>query len=296
MKKPNFLIVGAAKSGTTSLFHYLRQHPAVFMPDFKEPQYLVHSKIQGRLHKYITNREDYLNLFNAQIINVFGEASVFYLYFYEEAIANINKELGKNVKIIIILREPVSRTVSAYEHVYRNNIKEHLSFTDALAAEEGRLEREQDLTPMAMYKSMSMYADAVKAYQEAFQDVHIALYDDFQSSPKQCIDQIFEFLGLETCEEIDYLNRHNIGGWQWENEKVKQLALSDSSFKKIIRVTVPKFLRKFIFKKLKSKATDVQKIAISQETKKELSQFFQKDIHALEDLINRKLTAWYDVT
>ena len=64
MKKPNFLIVGAAKSGTTSLFHYLRKHPAVFMPDFKEPQYLVHSKIQGRLHKYINKREDYLNLFN----------------------------------------------------------------------------------------------------------------------------------------------------------------------------------------------------------------------------------------
>ena len=295
MKKPNFLIVGAAKSGTTSLFHYLRQHPAVFMPDFKEPQYLVHSKIQGRLHKYITNREDYLNLFSAADQQCIGEASVFYLYFYEEAIANIKKELGENVKIIIMLREPVSRTVSAYEHVFRNNIKEQLSFTDALAVEEGRLEREQDLTPMAMYKSMSMYADAVKAYQEAFQDVHIALYDDFQSSPKQCIDQIFEFLGLESCEEIDYLSRHNIGGWQWENEKVKQLALSDGFFKKIARVTVPKFLRKYMFKKLKSKATDVQKIAISQETKKELSQFFQEDVHALEDLINRKLTAWYDV-
>ena len=83
MKKPNFLIVGAAKSGTTSLFHYLRQHPAVFMPDFKEPQYFVHSKIQGRLHKYITKREDYLNLFRNAHQHCVGEASVFYLYFYK---------------------------------------------------------------------------------------------------------------------------------------------------------------------------------------------------------------------
>ena len=142
---------------------------------------------------------------------------------------------------------------------------------------------------------MSMYADAVKAFQEAFQDVHIVLYDDFQTSPKQCIDQIFEFLGLESSEEIDYLSRHNIGGWQWENEKVKQLALGDSFFKKIFRLTIPKFLRKYMFKKLKSKATDVHKIAISKQTKKELSQFFQEDIHTLEELINRKLTAWYDV-
>ncbi len=295
MKKPNFLIVGAAKSGTTSLFHYLRQHPAVFMPDFKEPQYLVHSKIQGRLHKYITNLQDYLSLFNNAHQQCVGEASVFYLYFYKEAIANINKELGENVKIIIMLREPVSRTISAYEHVFRNNIKEKLSFIDALAAEEGRLEREQHLTPMVMYKSMSMYADAVKAFQEAFQDVHIALYDDFQSSPKQCIDQIFEFLGLESYEEIDYLRRHNIGGWQWENEKVKQFALSDGFFKKIVRVMVPKILRKHMFKKLKSKVTNVQNVTISDETKKELSQFFKEDIQTLEKLINRKLTAWYDV-
>ena len=295
MKKPNFLIVGAAKSGTTSLFHYLRQHPSVFMPDFKEPQYLVKSKIQGRLHKYVANREDYLSLFNDAHQQCIGEASVFYLYFYKEAIANIKKELGRNVKIIIMLREPVSRTISAYEHVFRNNIKEQLSFTDALAAEEGRLEREKDLTPMTMYKSMSMYADAVKAYQKAFQDVHIALYDDFQSSPQQCIDQIFEFLGVESCEEIDYLSRHNTGGWQWKNEKIKQLALIDGFFKKIVRATVPKILRIYIYKKLKSKATNVQKIVVSQETKKELSQFFQDDVHALECLINRKLTAWYDV-
>ena len=50
-----------------------------------------------------------------------------------------------------------------------------------------------------------------------------------------------------------------------------------------------------MFKKLKSKATDVNKILISKDTKKELSQFFKEDIHTLEELINRKLTAWYDV-
>ena len=296
MKKPNFLIVGAAKSGTTSLFQYLRQHPEVFMPEFKEPQYLVQSKIKGRLHKYIDNRDDYLSLFNDAYQQCIGEASVFYLYFYKEAIENIKIELGEDVKIIIILREPVSRTISAYEHVFRNNIKENLSFTDALAAEEGRLERERDLTPMAMYKSMSMYADAVKAYQMAFQNVHITLYDELKSSPQKCVGQIFEFLGLESCEEINYLNSYNIGGWKWKSEKVKKIALSNGFFKKIFRVIFPKFFRNHIFKKLKLKATDVQKTTISKETKQELSQFFQTDIKTLEGLINQKLTAWHEVT
>ena len=136
MKKPNFLIVGAAKSGTTSLFHYLKQHPEVFMPDLKEPQFLVCEKIKGRLHKYIDSAAEYYELFEKSTEKCAGEASVFYLYYFEEAIKNIKKELGSDVKIIIVLREPVSRAISAYEHVLRNNPKEKLSFKEALLKKE----------------------------------------------------------------------------------------------------------------------------------------------------------------
>ena len=94
MKLPNFLIVGAAKSGTTSLFHYLKQHPEVFMPSFKEPQYLVASKVRGRVFKNISVLEDYKGLFEDASQKAVGEASVFYLYFYKEAIQNIKTILG----------------------------------------------------------------------------------------------------------------------------------------------------------------------------------------------------------
>ena len=110
-KLPNFLIVGAAKSGTTSLYNYLNQHPEVFMPTFnldgvnvKEPQFFVKQKIINKIHFGIWDWESYKDLFKkAQNHQAIGEASVFYLYYYEEAIKNIKRYLNSEVKIIIIL-------------------------------------------------------------------------------------------------------------------------------------------------------------------------------------------------
>ena len=193
MKLPNFLIVGAAKSGTTSLFHYLKQHPEVFMPSFKEPQYLVASKVRGRVFKNISVLEDYKGLFEDASQKAVGEASVFYLYFYKEAIQNIKTILGDDVKIIFVLRNPVDRAFSAYRHVSRNSLTETLSFEEALQEEPGRLERNPKMTPMVMYKDMGLYNDAVQAYKESFKDVHIVLYDDFKKDVEESVRVCFVF-------------------------------------------------------------------------------------------------------
>lgn len=295
MKKPNFLIVGAAKSGTTSLFHYLKQHPEVFMPDFKEPQFLVYEKIKGRLHKYIDSALEYYELFEKSTEKCAGEASVFYLYYFEEAIKNIKKELGSDVKIIIVLREPVSRAISAYEHVLRNNPKEKLSFKEALLQEGKRLELEPDLTPMTLYKSMSMYSDAVAAYQNAFANVHVVIYDEFLANTEKSVHSIFNFLDISIPCNLDFSNKYNAGGWQWENEKLKQFALQEGVLKSIIRSLTPRSFRKKAYELFKSKASHHQKIEIDASLKKELQLCFLEDIKKLEKLLNRNLKNWYEV-
>ena len=135
---PNFLVVGAAKSGTSSLHNYLNQHPEIFMPSFrdgvnvKEPQFFVRESVMDRLHSGIWNWQDYKDLFfQVKDEKAIGEASVFYLYYFEEAINNIKKYLGDQIKIIIILRNPIDRAYSAYQHVSRS-MKEELSFEEAL--------------------------------------------------------------------------------------------------------------------------------------------------------------------
>ena len=149
MKKnlPNFLIVGAAKCGTSSLHNYLNQHPNIFMPSFneegknvKEPQFLVKNKVKNRLHFGVWTWEEYQSLFKqAKQQRAIGESSVFYLFYYQDAINEIKNRLGNDVKIIIMLRNPIDRAYSAFQHVSRG-LKEQQTFEYSLETEKGRLE------------------------------------------------------------------------------------------------------------------------------------------------------------
>ena len=108
--KPNFLIVGAAKSGSTSLYKYLSQHPEVFMPVNKEPNYFVAEYQQKMskdspnykrsLNRMVFEKLEYYNLYKdvSTKQKIIGEASVTYLYKYDYAIPKIKEELGKYCK------------------------------------------------------------------------------------------------------------------------------------------------------------------------------------------------------
>ena len=90
MKLPNFLIVGAAKSGTSSLHNYLNQHPDIFLPTYningikvKEPRFLISKLVKDRLHEGIWTFEEYQNLFlNCVNYSAVGESTVLYLYYF----------------------------------------------------------------------------------------------------------------------------------------------------------------------------------------------------------------------
>ena len=90
LKLPNFLIVGAAKSGTSSLHNYLNQHPDVFMPTYieglkvKEPRFLISKMVKDRLHAGVWTFDEYKKLIKeASNYTAGGEATVLYLYYYE---------------------------------------------------------------------------------------------------------------------------------------------------------------------------------------------------------------------
>ena len=110
-KLPNFLIVGAPKAGTTSLYYYLRQHPQIFLSGVKEPFFLSFAgeKFNDKdriTPSIITDYQKYLALFkDSYKYRAVGEASTFYLYFYQKTINNIKKYIPEysRMKIIILL-------------------------------------------------------------------------------------------------------------------------------------------------------------------------------------------------
>jgi len=297
-KLPNFLIVGAAKSGTSSLHNYLNQHPEVFMPSYnkegmkvKEPRFLIKDLVQHRLHNGVWSWEEYKSLFNdVKDETSIGESTVLYLYYYKHAIDNIKKYLGKNVKIIIMLRNPTDRAYSAFQHVSRG-LKEQNSFEEALKIEKGRMDKDSGLTPMTMYKEMGLYYDMVRAYKENFKNIHIIFYEDFRDDTEGEIKNIFKFLGLSLSANIDFVSRHNVGGKRWKNEKMKHVFMQNNPLKSALKKVIPKSLRKGVRDTLISASTD--KVApMKENTRIKLNAFFKDDIKKLSDLLNRDLTHW----
>jgi len=138
---PNFLVVGVAKSGTTSLYHYLNQHPDIFIPSRKECRFFSSKpgnfKGPGREFQNDTikdiqgYRRLFLGCFN---ISARGDVSNDYLFYYTESIENIKRHIGEDAKIIIRLRNPIDRAYSNYLRHIREGW-EALSFEDGLEAE-----------------------------------------------------------------------------------------------------------------------------------------------------------------
>ena len=297
-KLPNFLIVGAAKSGTSSLHNYLNQHPEVFMPSYnsdgmkvKEPRFLIKDLVKHRLHNGVWSWVEYKSLFNDVIDEkAIGESTVLYLYYYKDAIKNIKEKLGNDVKIIIMLRNPADRAYSAFQHVSRG-FKEQNSFEKSLEMEDGRLEREGNLTPMVMYKDMGLYHEMVKAYQENFKDVHIVIYDDFRDDTESEMKKTYQFLGISDNKDIDYETRHNVGGKRWKNDKMKHLLMRKNTIKSIFKKIIPKGLRRGIRNNLVSASTN--KVPLMKDhTRIMLNDFFREDVKQLSTLLNRDLTHW----
>jgi len=297
-KLPNFLVVGAAKSGTSSLHQYLIQHPDIFMSSFnkegvsvKEPQFLIKSKVEERLHFGVWEWEEYLSIFNGvKEEDAIGEASVFYLYYYKEAIKNIKIRLGNDVKIIILLRNPIDRAFSAYLHVSKG-LKESLSFDEALNIEKGRLEKDLSLTPMVMYKDMGLYYNMVKTYKEEFENVHVVIYEDFRDETDIVLNDIFTFLEVSKASKIDSSVRHNVGGKEWKNTKLKNLFQKDNVLKNIYFKLVPDVVKNKIKEKLLQLSTNKAR-TMNNKTRENLKSFFKEDIDKLSKLIGKNLKHW----
>ena len=133
--KPNFLIVGAAKCGTTSLYRYLSQHPDIFMPEWKELSLFIGDPF-GPIHK--VKKPYYYRKVFSKVKNqtAVGEASTTYLF--DAAAPKIIKEQLGAIRIIITLRDPVNMSYSLYNHQLRKEGETIENFEEALAKEEDR--------------------------------------------------------------------------------------------------------------------------------------------------------------
>jgi hypothetical protein len=277
----NFLIVGAPKAGTTSVFEYLNQHPKVFSPQIKEPHYFACDQVKARIEGVINTHEDYNALFeNKSNDQITGEASVFYLYYHQDVIRKIKKEveMATDIKIIICTRNPIDRAYSAYLQAKRYNKDEVLSFADALDAEKTRV-ASSTLSPMLFYKGCSQYSEAIQNYQRNFKNVFIINDKELKFDPQNLINKLYHFLELSPLKDIEVVIK-NRGGNDWNSEYIGFLIkniIAPEKFRRALKKhlspvhSLTKKLTKAILMR-KSKAMDTTtKIRLEKEFEGELA-------------------------
>lgn len=310
---PNFFLVGAAKAGTTSVYHYLTQHPEIYLSPVKEPNHFctdvdtsklrqqvkerlaaqdlegfLRSGMKGTLHRaYISNRQQYLSLFsNVKSQVAIGEASVSYLY-SSTAASEIYK-FNPAAKIIIVLRNPSRRAYSHYL-MDRKLAFTELSFEEAFKKDQN--EKYKGWGATSLYYELGLYYEQVQRYLKVFpkEQVLILLHDDLIISPTTTIQQIYEFLGVDTTLKINHDKKHNSAAVPRSKLATKILGLNSLRVK--VRMAIKgtalhRILKKVIFKEAETDPSTELFLA-------SLQKMYHDEIKKLSQLLNRDLSKWF---
>ena len=286
-RTPDFFVVGAAKSGTSSLYNYLTQHPAVFMPQMKEPHFFYNERSPGSPTLQEKDLAGYLQMFEGVPDGVrAGEASTSYLYAANAA--REIKQIRPDAKILAVLRNPVDRAYSQYWNQVRDG-REPLNFEDALDAEAGR--RRKNWWYGFMYVETGRYAGQISRYIETFgrDNVQVHLFEDLHRDAAEVCRRVFSFLGLDPDHAIEATKVHNRSG----PVKSRLLAglLNARSVKEPAGRLLPPAWKHGAGEWLRN-ANRRPVPEMNPETREKLKRVFDRDISRLEALIGRDLGWW----
>lgn len=222
---PDFIIVGAQKAGTTSLFHYLQQHPRIVAPSSKEVHYFDYNYHRGenwyRAHFQMQSDKKKREQELGETVLTF-EASPYYMY-HPLAIARIKADLP-GVKVIAMLRNPVARTFSHYWHE-ANKDQDDLTLDQAIVQEPLRLSGEAEKMienpeywsyahQHFSYVDRSRYGGQVQRLFDVLgrENVCLVKSETFFTDPASETERVFDFLGLPRADGIDYAAQ-NVGSY-----------------------------------------------------------------------------------
>src|SRR5262245_11490348 len=253
---PTFLVVGAARSGTTGMVEGLRSHPRVFVTEPKEPHYFAfHGTTPdfagpGDAHTInrvaITDRDSYLALYPAQPHDflALGDGSVSTLYYHEHALPEA-VEMNPDIRMVVLLREPIARAYSSHQYMRARGFEPYEDFLQAVEDEPRR--KAENYHHLWHYTSMSMYADSIEALQKAVppDQLGIWFYDDLDRDYEGTVRQVLRFLDVPPVEgEAEGVPRVNISGrprFESVQEALRWATRHDALRRGVKRVTTYRF-------------------------------------------------------
>ncbi len=297
----SFFVIGAARSGTTSLHHYLAQHPQVFLPPMK-PRYLA---LAGEavtwngpgdadlLRNAITRPEDYRALF-AGVRDEAAVGEVSTLYLYTPFVAPRIREAFPGARIIALLRNPAERAFSAFMTMRRRALEPLADFAEALDAEPERIARSWSFA--WHYRRMGFYYEQLARYYALFPRSHLRVYlfDDFSTDPLPVLADCFRFLGVDTGFHPDVSTIHNPSGLP-RSRAVEYLVARPNPLRAMARVLLPLRLRRRLGQAplaARLHARNTVRTVMPADIRRALLAGYHDDLLRLQDLIDRDLGHW----
>jgi hypothetical protein len=296
---PDFLVIGAARSGTSALHRWLGGHPQLFTTAIKEPHFFAFAggerpAFQGPGDAETINRvavtepDRYRALFaKARTGQRAGESSTSYLY-YGQTLGNIQRWLGA-VDVVAVLRDPVERAYSAYLYMRAQGREPIADFAAALALDEERIAA--GWQHIWHYRHLGYYYRQLSPFFEELgqQRVHVVVYDDLRARPRQTLAGILAFLGVDPSRGPSRLAAVNVSGLP--RGRLAPWLVRSTPWKRRLLSLVPSTLAS-------TAETALRRLALAPvsapaaATARELREGFAEDVANLSTLLCRDLSAW----
>lgn len=278
---PNFMIIGAKKAATTSLYSYLLQHPDVFMPSPKEPNYYAFEAENPDFAKYsrqafpVRTEKEYLKLFaKADTSTAIGEASVGYL---ESPVAPVRiKQDIPDCRFICSLRNPVDRTYSGYVMRVRSG-KDHRTVEQAIIEDRGIL-RERS------------YRHTIARWFGVFprNQFKFVLFDDIKNRPADVVRELFQFLDIDPDVPVDMSKQLNKGGVV-KNQALQRVVNQVRAYRRY-RDYVPQSMRQRFQSVAQKNLAPTP--PMPENVRNLLYDIYRDEFEYLEDLVGMDLSEW----
>ena len=300
---PNTLIIGAAKSGTTSLYDYLCQHPEAFMATPKEPRFFAYAEnppamtgpgdaSSNEAAGAVYTLDAYQELFAAATTeSVVGEASPVYLYDVDAP--RLIQKHCPDATLIAILRNPIERAYSHFLHLVRSGREPLRDFEAALDAEDERVAEGWEWS--WHYRRMGQYGAQIERYlQHVDRDrLHVYRFERLREDPVQFAQVVYRALGIDASFVPDTSLRRRATGFpklEWVQSFIHDSA---HPIRQLSRYVLPEALRDRILTTVKN--ANLKKPPMSDDAQIRLAETYQEDVERLGTLLDRDFSDWLAV-
>jgi sulfotransferase family protein len=296
--RPNFLLIGAARCGTTALADLLMQHPDVFVTEPKEPHFWAfagdHPAFSGPGDDLSVNRvsvtdpDAYLALYRkAGRARARGDGSVSTLYYAEKAIPNIQRYAPES-RLIVSLRDPVERAFSSYQYLRARGFEPCDEFEAALDAESERVTA--GWHHLWHYTRMGFYAEQIEPFLSTFgtERVKVVFAEQLGEAPDSVAGEIFEFLRLVPAPGAAVRERMNASGQPRLGalRRLDRALVEAPRVRDAVRRVVPLHVRQRI------RSANLAEIDIPAGARERLTELYAPEIERLRVLLNSDGPAW----